>query len=105
MATFRRIAKEAGLNPVICPHCGRKVKTDALIDNLWAKVVERLKDGESVSIKNFGSFIARLMKPRKFAGPQVEFSGVEGFGARTVLRFKQSGAVRAHLNHGENDGG
>ena len=105
MATFRRVAKEAGLNPVVCSHCGRKVKTDALIDNLWAKVLERLKGGESVSIKNFGSFMARMMKPRKLTESQAEFSGVEGFGARNVLRFKQSGAARAYLNQGENNGG
>ena len=105
MATFRGIAKDAGLNPVICTHCGRKVKTDALIDNLWAKVMERLKGGEAVSIKRFGSFIARKMKPRKFTEPQAEFSGVEGFGARNVLRFTQSGAARAYLNEGEKNGG
>lgn len=104
MATFRRMAKEAGLNPVICTHCGRKVRTDALISNLWAKITERLKAGETVYMKGFGSFAARLMRPRKFTKPQAEFSGVEGFGARYVLRFTQSAAMRAKLNDGENDG-
>jgi nucleoid DNA-binding protein len=103
-STFRGIAKDAGLNPVVCTHCGRKVRTDALIDNLWAKLKQRLKEGDSVSIKHFGSFVVKLLKPRKFNEAQREALGVEGFDARNVIRFQQSRDMPEFLNQGKEDG-
>lgn len=58
MAALPELTREAGLDPVLCPHCGRRVQTIDAVDLLFRLVLGRIRKGETVSIRRFGSFRA-----------------------------------------------
>ena len=58
------VAREAGLHPLVCPHCGKKVRTIKAIDLMFRVIVNRLRLGDVVKIRFFGSFERRLHKAR-----------------------------------------
>ena len=89
MSALPEIAREAGLNPVICPYCGRKVSTLAALDLFFRSILRRILRGETVRIRNFGQFRAYLRKARgvtKTAGPKV------------VAKFTPAAATKRYLN-------
>jgi nucleoid DNA-binding protein len=56
MATLPELARAAGLDPVLCPHCGRRVQTLDAVDLMFSAILHKIRGGETVSIRQFGSF-------------------------------------------------
>lgn len=93
MSVLPEVAREAGLDPVVCPWCGRKVSTLEALDLFFQLILRRIRRGETVKIRDFGQFRAYLRKARgvtKTAGPKV------------VARFTPAAAAKRFLNQ---DGG
>lgn len=87
--TFGDLTREAGLDPILCPHCGRKVKTRQAILLLFAGIVERLRKKHSVMIPGFGAFKTRIFKARGIT---------KTAGDRVVVGFEASKPVKRTLN-------
>jgi nucleoid DNA-binding protein len=100
MSRIGDVAREAGLNPVTCAHCGKATATDFALETFFRKILEHVKAGEAVHIKNFGVFRQQKLKGRKLKTPLVE---VTEFEDSIVIRFKQSANAKAFLNE-EDDG-
>ena len=60
--TLEQLAADAGLHPVACPHCGKKVSALQLFDDLFWAIAEAIKAGGFVSVHNWGSFIPSSYK-------------------------------------------
>lgn len=104
MAGFYDIAKEVGLYPVEVEKgedgkVPRKISTDAAFDELWDRVIERLKGGEKVAVRGFGTFQAKLLKGRTLSSPLLE-GGTGSFDDRLVIRFHASTQAKAKINEG-----
>lgn len=56
MAALPELAREAGLDPLRCPHCGRRTHTIDAVDLLFETILHRIRRGETVHIRGFGSF-------------------------------------------------
>ncbi len=67
MSGLREIAREVGLDPIVCTQCGRKIRTLNALNLLFRRVLERLKTGQTVNIHKFGAFKTRLHKARGLA--------------------------------------
>lgn len=87
--TFGDLKREAGLDPVLCPHCGRKVSTRSAILFLFAGIVERLRKKHDVRIPGFGTFKTRVFKARGIT---------KAAGDRIVVGFEASKPVKKILN-------
>lgn len=81
MAALPELARAVGLDPVLCPHCGRRVHTLDAIDLLFRTILERVRKGEAVTIRRFGTFRAARRVGRGI-GKDV--------GDYVVIRFRAS---------------
>lgn len=99
MAGFIDVAKEVGLSPVVTPD-GEKVSTNDSFEQLWLAILDKLKTGESVAIRGFGTFNAKLLKGRKLQSPLLA-GGVGEFSDRLVIRFHASPQAKAYINRAE----
>ena len=97
MPGFNDLAKAANLNPVECRHCGKKTSTTDTIDGLLRLILDTVKKGETVRIKGFGTFKARMFKGRKLTSPLLEGGSVT-FEDALVLRFHQSAVAKKYIN-------
>ena len=87
--TFGDLTREAGLDPVLCPHCGRKVSTRSALGLLFRAIVEQLRKGHTVRVPGFGTFKTRLFKARGIT---------KAAGDRLVAGFEASKPVKKILN-------
>lgn len=97
MPGLNEIAKEAGLNPVEDPETGRKINTSDVLDEFFKKVLEHCAAGETVRIKNFGTFRMRTYKGRTLKSPLMD-GGEITFDDTQSLRFHQSQVAKRTLN-------
>ncbi len=97
MATFKEVAREAGLNPMLCPHCGRHFSTNNVIKELFRRVLAYIVAGHEVRISHLGTFVTKIVKGRTLRTPIME-GGEVTYGDRKVLTFKQTKAVKGILN-------
>jgi nucleoid DNA-binding protein len=95
MSRIINVAKEVGLHPVTCSHCGKATDTDNALDAFFRAILEHVRVGEEVHVKNFGVFRQQILKGRKLNTPLVD---VEEFGDSIVIRFKQSANAKQVLN-------
>ena len=95
MSRIVNIAKEVGLHPVTCSHCGKATNTDSAIDAFFLAILEHIRNGEEVHVKNFGVFRPQMLKGRILSSPLVN---VDGFKDSMVLRFRQSLKAKDVLN-------
>ena len=86
---FAELTREVGLDPVLCPHCGRKISTKGALILLFRAIVEELQAGRSVRIPHFGMFKTRLFKARGIT---------KKAGDRIVAGFEASAPVKRSLN-------
>lgn len=97
MAGMSEVAREAGLNPVEDPNSGKKIWTSDVLDRFFELVVQKCAEGETVRIKNFGSFSMKTFPGRTLKSPLME-GGEVTFPDTQVLRFSQSSVAKALLN-------
>jgi nucleoid DNA-binding protein len=93
------IAKEVGLNPIKDDENGIRLDTSEVLEDFFNTIIEHCKNGETVRIKNFGTFKARVYKGRTLKSPLLE-DGEITFGDQLVLRFHQSLVAKRRLNDG-----
>lgn len=98
MSNIQKVAKEAGVDNVMCPHCGSKFPTKELIDKFFKGVLELLRRGDRVNIGGFGAFKSALWKGRTHKTPIIP-GGVLTFKDTWVVRFKLSGKARDYINN------
>lgn len=58
MAALPELARTVGLDPLLCPHCGRRVQTIDAVDLLFRVILDKVRKGETVTIRRFGTFRA-----------------------------------------------
>jgi len=97
MSTIVKAAKEAGVDQVICPHCGSKFSTAETIRRFFTSILELLRRGERVSVPDFGIFKAIIWKGRSHSTPIIP-GGTLTFSDTWILKFKQSKKAREFLN-------
>lgn len=102
MPGLNDIAKEAGLNPVkvteeVKEGRRKNVDTTEQLEKLFELIIQRCSEGETVRIKNFGTFRMRTMKGRTLKSPLME-GGQITFPDTQVLRFHQSTVAKKLLN-------
>lgn len=90
MSALPEIAREAGLDPLVCPYCHRKVGVIEAVDLLFRVILERVKRGEAVQIRGFGTFKRRWHIPRGIT---------KAAGGRHVLTFNAVQTAKEYLNH------
>ncbi len=86
---FAELTREVGLDPVLCPHCGRKISTRAALALLFRAIVEELQGGRQVRIPRFGIFKTRIFKARGIT---------KKAGDRIVIGFETSAPIKRFLN-------
>lgn len=84
-----KLARDSGLNPMVCPHCGRKVRTLSALLLLFRQIVKRLASGEVVRVKGFGTFKTKLRKARGVT---------KDAGDRMVVHFEPVPKVKREIN-------
>jgi nucleoid DNA-binding protein len=97
MSTIQKAAKEAGVDQVICPHCGAKFSTAETIKRFFKGVLELIRRGERVTIPDFGNFKAIIWKGRSHSTPIIP-GGKLSFKDTWILKFKQGKNAREFLN-------
>lgn len=97
MSTIQKAAKYAGVDQVVCPHCGSKFSTIETIKLFFKGVLEMLRRGERVQAPGFGTFSAKLLAGRSYKTPIIP-GGELKFSDTWVVRFKQSRFARQYLN-------
>jgi len=98
---IKQLAKKIGLSPIVCS-CGRRIHImDALLD-FFNLIIEECRSGETVRIKNFGTFAAKEYKGRKLVTPVMD-GGEIYFGDSLALRFRQSQVAKMKLNETEKE--
>ena len=68
-----------------------------MLERLFELIIARCANGETVRIKNFGTFKMRMMKGRILKSPLMEGGEIE-FPDTQVLRFHQSTVAKEMLN-------
>lgn len=91
MAALPELARAAGLDPMLCPHCGRRVATLDAVDLLFRRILERVRRGETVTIRRFGSFRAVRRHGRGLG---------EDAGEYTVIRFRAAASAKEVVRNG-----
>lgn len=89
------VAREVGLEPIVCTHCGHPVKTGRLIVALFEMVVEHMIAGHRVVIENFGSFGVVTRAARKFSSPL--YPDIHEIGQTSFISFTQSSGLRPKI--------
>ena len=102
MAGLSDIAKEAGLNPAKIPEDAdlkrlKNLDTSIPLEDFFNLIIAKCAAGETVRIKNFGTFRMRTMKGRTLKSPLME-GGEISFPDTQVLRFHQSQVAKGKLN-------
>lgn len=102
MAGLNDIAKEAGLNPVKIPEEAdtkrlKNLDTTIPLEDFFSLIIAKCAAGETVRIKNFGTFKMKTMKGRTLTSPLME-GGEISFPDTQVLRFHQSAVAKGQLN-------
>lgn len=87
--SFADLTRQVGLDPVLCPNCGRKVSTRGALVLLFRAIVDELKAGRTVRISHFGTFKTRIFKARGIT---------KAAGDRLVAGFEASKPVKKILN-------
>lgn len=97
MAGLTDVAKEAGLDPIVCEHCGNRIRTSNVLRRLFEGILKRVKAGEHIQVMGFGTFYTRVLKGRKLKSNMVG-DGNKEFGDMLILKFSQSPKARSKLN-------
>jgi nucleoid DNA-binding protein len=100
---LRDMATELGLKNLRCDH-GCKIDGIKLLEEFFNHIIDTLKDGEAVRIKNFGTFSAKVYKGRTIVSPVIP-KGKQKFGDNLVLRFHQATGAKQRLNADDDEGG
>lgn len=98
MSGLMDAAAEAGLAPVACRECGAKVATNDAFQRLFQIIMDRLKTGETVQVKGFGTFRAKLLKGRTMSSPLVE-GGQTSFGDKLLIKFHSAPVAKKYMSH------
>ncbi len=106
MIGIAKVARDAGLNPVTCPHCGLRIRTGAaLFEGLFRAILERVRAGEEVMVKRFGVFRRAVTRGRVHAPGTTRVMGSKVYDAggkrsEDVARvaFRQSRSAKAIIN-------
>lgn len=93
MATLPDIAREVGLDPLVCGACGQQVRTTRVLRDLFDLILARLRAGETVKVRGFGTFRPAVHTPRGFAR-HIE-------SARRVVRFSLTRSAKHVLNRSD----
>lgn len=91
MASLPELAREVGLDPLVCPHCARRVSTTEALDLLFETVLDRVRRGEVVHIRHFGSFRAVTRSARGLAKDAGDYQ---------VIRFNAAGRAKRVIRGG-----
>jgi len=102
MAGLNDIAKEAGLNPYKPDPTQdlsrvKNLDTTKELEDFFNLILKKCAEGETVRIKNFGTFRMKTMKGRTLKSPLME-GGQITFPDTQVLRFHQSAVAKQSLN-------
>ena len=111
MAGIADIASTAGLDPVSCPHCGRRIRTGAKVfENLFRAILRHVREGGDVQVRGFGIFRRFVYPARTHAEGVTRRMGnkvydASGEKSAPVLRisFKPSKRAKAFLNKKEGE--
>lgn len=93
MATLPDIAREVGLDPLVCGTCGQQIRTTRILRDLFNLILARLRAGEPVKIRGFGTFRPALHIPRGFAR-HLKSAG-------RVVRFSLTRSAKHTLNRND----
>lgn len=101
MAGLKDIAKAAGADPIRCPHCGQHFRIVEVLEMLFLCIMQRVRDGEKVTIRNFGVFSKRIVPSRVLKNP---FAGGKevSFPDRMVMSFRQAAETKRFMNRFKN---
>lgn len=100
MATLKDIAKEVGLCPLKVDS-GANVDTMPLIEAMFAEITEKCRAGDTVKIKDFGSFSVRINKGRTIKTPLVEGGEIKS-GDILLMKYHQANKSKKRLNEDKN---
>ncbi|KKN12965.1 hypothetical protein LCGC14_1011180 [marine sediment metagenome] len=106
MAGIGEIARDAGLSPVTCPHCGRRIRTGVRIfEGFFRAILERVRAGDEVKVNGFGMFYRTVNLGRVLSsgmtrrvGSRVHDAGGRKFKATARIRFKQARSAKDFIN-------
>ena len=59
---MRKILNSLGAR---CPNCSEKLDLREVVDEIFRRILERIKSGDSVMVMGFGKFKSRVTKPRE----------------------------------------
>jgi len=93
---IKQLAKKIGLSPIVCS-CGRRIHIMDALMAFFELIVKECREGNTVRIKNFGTFAAKEYKGRKLVTPVMD-GGEISFGDSLALRFRQSQVAKMKLN-------
>ena len=71
------------------------------IDLFWNSLLKALVEEEKVSIKNWGTFEKKEVKPRKIVMPTMEAAAITK--AKKVIKFKAGAGLRNVVNEVDTD--
>lgn len=94
MATMKDIAHDVQRDN---PHLGSKADMENVIKSVFEIILERIANGEKVSIYGFGAFQAKKIAGREVKSPLVK-GGSVSFDDQLVLRFRQSQGAKKKIN-------
>lgn len=97
MTSIQKVIKDAGMNPIQCPSCGKSIHTNTLWPGFFRRIIDTVRGGDTVTVSGFGNFRARLLKGRTLKSPLLSGGKVK-FGDRQVLRFHASATAKKVLN-------
>lgn len=79
------------------PHLGSKADVENTLKSAFGVILERVAKGDTVTIRGFGTFHAKVFKGRTLKSPLMEGGSVD-FGDSLVLRFRQSLQAKKTIN-------
>ena len=85
MSGLSDVAKSVGIKPEV-------------VTEVFEEILARVKRGDNVRIKGFGTFRAKVYPGRTLTSPTVNDGEPIVFGDSTVLKFKQSQIAKQRLN-------
>lgn len=83
------LAKDAGLHPLVCPHCGRKFSAFSAVELLFKELVRRLAAHGEVKIRLLGTFRVKVHKARGIT---------KAAGDRKYVTFETTPRVKRLIN-------
>jgi nucleoid DNA-binding protein len=104
MPGLTHVAKAAGAHPIRCPHCGAHFKIHRILEMFFLALLKIVRDGEKVTIRNFGTFSVRHLSGREMKNPFNERKPIT-FGPKKVLSFRQSVATKQFMNRAPGERG